>query len=785
MKKLMLILFSFCIFLTACSKNPPEETETDNPNRSTVFSEQIISVPEEWSITVIPTMTYADGILQVDGGRYTEYDENGDGYPEWEETILSFSADGTFLSAAGYEEEPTETASAEFAPLHDGARVIRTYPTDGGTLVYETLYTDYEAGCWVHLYDKKANLVFTVTPADPFGYELSRDINNMVGDVFTVMNVVTVPAAPGAGEDAPARYGILTTEGFVVYDSTGTLSFKIDNGNTPTAIIETAAGLLYLSENRQGQQKLCVVDTDAGKLGAEITLPEELASTAGTVSTKLLAGDGYDLYAYNGRGLFGLRFTDAALNMTHTLVIDWSLSDIAPSDLRAVCMIDAETAAVVMREISVKAESTLALLHMVPKDEIVQKKEIVLAKLDDDYYLQYAIRDFNKASDTHRVVIRDYTQYDREKMKLVFDADIAAGNIPDLVLLGTYSSMFDTLASTYERSGLFADLTPLLQADADFNYDGLLGYITKPYMLNGAQYLFPITPTQHMFFGHAEDFGEGGGMTADEFLTVVESWSEDTVLAQNSNAWRFVSGAAVHECYDETTAVCTFNDGTLSALYARANAIPYNRDLLDQSIGEKELFRTGAIRLYESHGGYNNLFDYVKAMYELGDAVPVGVPNADGVLCMGDAILSNYLAITETSDEKAACVELLQMLIDEKRGRTFDMLLNSAGSTFYREDIEQQLAFYDGITVVINGRSLSPVSDEEAVGQPGIHIKLTEEDAAAYTAYLDSISLRVNNNTQAASIFWEEYYADLEKPFEERLEIIQSKVSIYLSEQLD
>ena len=287
-----------------------------------------------------------------------------------------------------------------------------------------------------------------------------------------------------------------------------------------------------------------------------------------------------------------------------------------------------------------------------------------------------------------------------------------------------------------------------------------------------------------MYFGHAEDFGEGGGMTADEFLTVVESWSADTVLAAHSNAWRIVSGAAVHESYDETTAVCTFTDGTLSALFARANAIPYNSDQLDQSLGEAELFRTGAVRLYESHGGFSTLFEYVQTMQELGDAVPVGVPNADGVLCMGDAILTNYLAITEASAEKAACVDLLQMLIDEKRGRTFDRLL-SPGSTFYREDIEQQLAFYDGITVVINGRSLSPVSDEEAVGMPGTHIKLTEEDAAAYADYLDSISLRVNNNTQAASIFWEEYYADLEKPFEERLEIIQSKVSIYLSEQMD
>ena len=85
-------------------------------------------------------------------------------------------------------------------------------------------------------------------------------------------------SVPGVGEDAPARYGILTTEGFAVYDDTGSLSFKIsDNGGT-SAILDTDTGLLFLSENKQGKQSLRQIDTTVGKLGAEITLPEELTA---------------------------------------------------------------------------------------------------------------------------------------------------------------------------------------------------------------------------------------------------------------------------------------------------------------------------------------------------------------------------------------------------------------------------------------------------------------------------------------------------------------------------
>ena len=66
-----------------------------------------------------------------------------------------------------------------------------------------------------------------------------------------------------------------------------------------------------------------------------------------------------------------------------------------------------------------------------------------------------------------------------------------------------------------------------------------------------------------------------------------------------------------------------------------------------------------------------------------------------------------------------------------------------------------------------------------------MHFKLTREDADAFAALLDSIERRVDDNTPAAAVFWNEYWSDPEKPFDEFLKIIQSKMSIYLSEQLD
>ena len=101
------------------------------------------------------------------------------------------------------------------------------------------------------------------------------------------------------------------------------------------------------------------------------------------------------------------------------------------------------------------------------------------------------------------------------------------------------------------------------------------------------------------------------------------------------------------------------------------------------------------------------------------------------------------------------------------------------------KELSKNVAAYDGKTIIVNGRSTKILDDEKAVGEPGVHFKLTREDADAFAALLDSIERRVDDNTPAAAVFWNEYWSDPEKPFDEFLKFIQSKMSIYLCEQQD
>lgn len=779
------------LFLLSCNNADPEQPDTTDETRSVVFREEIVSFSDGWTATNFPMMTFDGKILTVDVWRDTGIDENGDGWSEYDKSQARISADGTVLSVVGFEtytdltadgsDEASDTVS--YPPQHDG-RIIRTYPFDNGfAMTYETLYTDYEANVWVTLFDKKGNALFTASPAEVFGYDLSRDVGNASGEVFTILSAVRVPSDTEDGTDG---YAVLTTEGLVFYAADGTVVWSLDNGVTPTAVLYAGGELLYLHEDRNGAQTLSVVNTKDGTVSGTVPLPEELNDdTIAGNGTEILVGAGYDLYVSSGRGLYGLTLTAAEngiLTAHPTQVCDWTMSDIAPSDIHSICILDDTAFAIATRNglDFLNSENVLSLYRMLPVDEIPQKQEVVLAQLAEDYYMQFAVRDFNKSSDEYRVVIRDYTQYaDTESMKLAFDTDIAAGNIPDMVLLGMFSSGYDTFVPTYERSGLFCNLGEVLAADADFQYDDLLSYVTEPFKIGGKQYLFPLNPSQDMVFGHAADFPDGT-VNSEEFLALAASW--DTPIFGKTTVATYLENAAVHDCVDEENAVCNYDDGYFASLMTRAEAITWDTSGIDTSIKAAELFRTGQVKLYSTYNGYTNLSDYVMEMLTLGgDAVPVGYANRDGVICMGSQ-LGVYFAITETSDAKAACADVLQNIIDIKRAKTIGSI-RSGGYTYYSSDIDEQLAYFEGKTIIVNGKQSNIYTDEEAVGVPGTHIKLTKEDAEKFRSYLDSIVRRIDNNTVWADIYYNEYFSGIERDWNTLLDVVQSRVSIYLSEQ--
>ncbi len=759
----VLLLTLSLLLLFSCNRNTDTECVPDD-NRSVVFRGEEIALPDGWSVTASPAMTLMGDTLTLKLQMPIEVDEYG-----W----------GTYdNSAAQFRYAEGSLVFDAFSAGGTGGIVL----SDGTIATVEKQLDEYTQTMALTVFSGDDEL-FCVNPAEAMGYHLARDVGDMSGSGFAVLDAVSYVT------DAETLYVILTTEGLCAYHADGTQAFAIRDANEPAAVIVTDGHLLYLNRNQEGIGTLRLVDITTGKLSDTIPLPETLVGNAGGVQPKLIGGAGYDLYAYNSTAIYGVDVTfsdDGTHASTATPVLDWLESGIRYANVRAVCMIDAETAVVAMQDgYGMYIPGTLSLYRMIPADEVPQKEEIVIASLcnavpiSDD-----GIIAFNLSSDTHKFIIRDYGTYPVDRRKLAFDTDLAAGLIPDVVLIEEDLYNVTGFLAAYENTDLFCDLKPLMQADADFNYDGLLSYVTAPYEQNGEQRIFPISWSLNMTY--ARESSVGGVMTPDEYLSYAQRMLSDDNRSLHSHlsTW-FLCYGVIGERYDMAEGTCNFADPRFAAWIDTAASLGNGAEITED-IDSKELFRQGKICFYEQYLP-STLYMFVTMMHDLGaqnpgDIIPVGYPNESGQLTAssGGGV---FFAVTAASEYKAECIDLLQSHINERRDGDSPEPLYDGGTIYYQADVEKQLAFFDGKTVVNENRISAVVTDEEAESMTGVKIKITREWADAYTAMLDSITRRTTGYRVPEQIFFEELRAQTGKTTEEVLSAVQSRVSLYLSEQ--
>ena len=633
-----------------------------------------------------------------------------------------------------------------------------SYPQDvrtlenGETLLTEVVQDGEKLGLYLSLRDEKNEPVFSVDLAGEFQFDYTRMKDG--SGVFTFLDAVQDETG---GE---SRYLVLTSEGLCAFDAAGKRLWLDDTRQNPISIAATDAGILYLYGGEYNQS-LRLVDPVTGELGDSVELPEEIAGSV------FYMGEGYDLYAKNNLAMWGVTFgytEEGAVTCTYEKVIDWVNSELTPSELKDFCIADENTMAVIRYDMYDNSDNggELLLLTWVPPEDVVVKEIITLAKLrDGNQSLDRAITDFNKSSETHRIVVTDYTIYDEEVRKTFFDAELAAGNVPDILLFGDPN---EPVVESYEKSGLLADLLPYMEFAQD-----LLGYVTKPYIReNGALYVFPLQPTAGTNWGSAEFFD--GPITIEEALALEENPPEGYVFySYEKGFYNYIMEGLFHDCVDFAAGTCSFDDGRFAEVYGKI------RHMLSVEKSEKPTLLQG--------GGTRSVYSWVITRKEAGELVPVGsIPNAERKLYAGSSY--EYLAVTEQSEHKAQCLDFIETYTHSK--------MPYSSIFFYPEDIYDNLAEYDDMTIFLTPDGPKTVYDSwledpslmpAAVGTlTGDSFKLTKADADELIAFLDSIDTSLRTDTGLFDIFWGEVWNPDERTPEEVADAIQSRASIYLAE---
>ncbi len=444
---------------------------------------------------------------------------------------------------------------------------------------------------------------------------------------------------------------------------------KIESPNPDNSNIEnlmTIDGKLYVSiyeytEDHYGVQ-LYELDASAGKLGDTFDIAE-------SNYYNMILGPGYDYYYNDRSSLWGCSFGGGE----KVEVVNFINSDINGNDISTIIPLSADRFFLVLRDRSgVRQKMAAAFIDRVPDDEVVEKKMLRLAVNYASYALRTRVIEFNKANDTYRITIDDYSRFNNEDNYSAgiekLSSDIITGNIPDIFMLNS-----EMPYSTYAARGVFADMYELMDADPDFKRSDYLENIFEAFEYGGE--LVTIVPSVNIYtFAAKKALGEDlVGWNLSDFMEFSEAHPDMRMFDYDYSRSNFVQMFMMFcrdNFIDDATGVCSFDSDEFRTLLEIAKSMPEQSiwetgETNDPSFWQEydARFKEDRVLLAQTYihdisSSYKNMLNYTFNA----EPVFVGFPQSSG----NGAVIEVYeeYAIGADSDFKEGAWQFIKILLE-------------------------------------------------------------------------------------------------------------------------
>lgn len=421
------------------------------------------------------------------------------------------------------------------------------------------------------------------------------------------------------------------------------------------------------------------------------------------------------------------------------------------------------------------ADGEAKVYSLADEEESGEIKMLTLATYAREDYeirdLLEAVRRFNEASTAYRIDIANYGMYDNEiegnGLQRLY-TDITVGNTPDI-----YDLSFLSYQSFYKK-GLLEDLYPYFHASNKVALDDLTASVIQALDYNGALYTFVPTYSIVTMFGPSA-VADPNNWCPETFLEIASTSSMDLFGQDVTKAeyLKYLLAFTGNEYIDIENASCNFVNSSFPAMLSIAARLPDSYDRANASSDDwgrifngKQMFSVSAradilLGLCFADGAY------------CGNAVTLGFPSAnngtavspylnlgmsansefkDGVWCFFEYLLSD-----EYQSSLRKTLPLKESVLEAR----LESLIEKASET------SRVMGFDENTLVEIPCSPPSSAQKEEAL------TILNRIDCVNYCDYeLYNLVLREVTPYFEGGI-----------SAEKAAENIQSKVSIYLSEQ--
>lgn len=681
-----------------CSKNSDNTTEPANPGSSTgtktetndekaastskyTYQAEFLPIPD--NIQYVNTSTISGANLYFTGsiidGKQTYTDENGEEieYDNYRSALFRMdveTGDCTELTEFQLPEVPEGwMGSTDLNTIQTGAdgtlwaiygSYTYRYNPPADLAADDSMYNYYEQG------ENKTGLLHL----DADGKELKRIEFNQTdenGNSFYVSNFFV---------DNSGNVYLSDWQNVYIYDQDGNKKTTVDLGENGGELCELKAGVVgvcyYKNDEAKPEESGRVfqeIDPATGKLtGDTVKIPDS--------AYNFFPGDDvYDTYYdYNGN-IYGYKFdTD-----TKDKVIDWIECDINSNNLNSYSILpDGRVIAFENTYDEQTQTNTMQLIVMTRVDaaSVVNKTVLTFACMYLDWNMRDAIVKFNRASNTHRIVVRDYSEYNTDDdytagiQKL--NTEMLSGKLPDMIDINTYSMPIEQ----YAAKGFLTDLYELIDADADLSREDFVQPVLKALeSADGKLYQLPQTFTVDTAIALDKVVGEydtwnlaavkdamtklqDGATVFDVYRTKSDILS--TCISRNIDAFVDWENGAAHFDSDEFKALLEF-----------ANSFPdtYDWENADEEDQDSAQNRMNAGKQLMSSFYVSSLEDI---LYQLtgynGKVKFVGYPSEDGTSNHAFQI-DGAIAISSTCADKTAAWNFMKQFLNEEYQSSYNI----------------------------------------------------------------------------------------------------------------
>lgn len=677
----------------------------------------------------------------------TEEDNTEDGSAEEEYTgrsyyyVYSMKIDGTDLQDLGQPEVDENT--------YIGYMLVKS---DGNI---EFLLGAYD--------DNSGKQSYIIASFDESGKETdSKDITKDLGLDANEDNYLNKALI-----DNEDRYVFVTNSAITVFDKDfkKVCEMKPDSGYVD-AVAKTKDGKIVVGDSSgEDGAKVQVLDVDTQKWGESYKMDFQYFSS----SDALMNGIEYDFYYKDDSGIYGY---DIA-SKKGTKLMDFVASNVSSDNSYSIFPIAKDT---MMGTTWDGENSKLVLYKKVDPSTITDKETITVGAMYVDDNIKRAAIAFNKKSNKYQVEFKDYSNEEDPQTKM--NADIIAGNVPDIICLSSLS------VDQYAEKGILEDLTPYFEKDSDVSTDDLIPSVAKAMQIDGKYYYIAPGFYVNTLVGAAKTVGTEPGWTMDDLKKILDEnkdvrpfYSEN----KNDNLYNFIT-MNISDYVDWSTGECSFDGQDFKDILEICNrGSNEETEYSEDSPSEPSLVKEGKVLL--TNGGSLDMesVELYEAMFN-GDITFIGYPNKDkdGSYFSFD----NQLGIYSKSKVKDAAWEFLKTFLTKEyqgdrnnlysnptRQDAFDMLVKSKTAT---EKYTDEL-----------GNEVEPLQSGWGWDDLNVEIgPLTEKQAQMYIDLVNNTDKTGEYNDEIGQIITEEAkaYFSGQKSLDETADVIQNRVKTYVNE---